>query len=251
MRSFSIPSSIEDAVTELKGVGELLTAKEWQRAAIVFAFTRDGVRGPGATETLRTEGLSIPEFSALGISGLKSDQTVRKYRKAWATAIEDGHATEVRPGDVAQLPDVEWPPTANDHGRADKIKGDSSPQDKAEVIATLLDDPDVLDVLVSDLDMADRIEAALARSVPTSSTSPSTRTPKPVDLIADLRSLHRTIQRVAEAATSGEAVVNEEMASALVDEVRWLKNALDMIESGLTAGSLESALSRLLEEGAR
>lgn len=48
----------------------------------------------------------MAEFVALGIEGMKSQTSVAKYRKAWAKAIADGVATDVKPGDLIDLPDV-------------------------------------------------------------------------------------------------------------------------------------------------
>lgn len=114
-----IPESIEDAVLNLKGLGELITASEWQRAALVWAFTTDQANGRGNCGT--STALSSRSFAALGIQGLKSDKTVRNYRRAWSQAIADGVATDVKPGDLIDLPDVEWqeyfnPETATDTG---------------------------------------------------------------------------------------------------------------------------------------
>ena len=75
-----IPQSIEDAVLDLKGLGELVTASEWKRAAIVWAFTKEGEKGRKRT----TSGaFSVRAFADLAISGLSSQDTIRKYRKAW------------------------------------------------------------------------------------------------------------------------------------------------------------------------
>ncbi|CPR33704.1 Uncharacterised protein [Mycobacteroides abscessus] len=107
-----IPESIEDAVLNLKGLGELITASEWQRAALVWAFTQEGKPGPPGDRT--TSGpISINDFTRQGISGLKSKETVRKYRRAWSKAIADGFTTNVKPGDLIDLPEVEWQPYFN------------------------------------------------------------------------------------------------------------------------------------------
>ncbi|WP_217348843.1 hypothetical protein, partial [Mycobacteroides abscessus] len=87
-----------------KGLGELVTASEWKRAAIVWAFTSGAVKGHKSTS-----GLSVSDFLAHDINGLNSKTTVAKYRKAWKLAIERGFATDVKPGDLIDLPDVEWP----------------------------------------------------------------------------------------------------------------------------------------------
>jgi hypothetical protein len=101
-----IPSSLEDAVLDLKGLGELVTASEWKRAAIVWAFTEAGKPGPGNRAT--SGPISINDFCRHEISGLKSKETVRKYRKAWKLAIDKGFATDAKPGDEVKMPDVEW-----------------------------------------------------------------------------------------------------------------------------------------------
>ncbi|MGA7051337.1 MAG: hypothetical protein WBZ37_08670 [Mycobacterium sp.] len=102
-----IPANLDDAALDLKGLGELVTASEWKRAAIVWAFTREGKPGPRA-DLSTSEQISVSDFAELGVSGLASRTTVTKYRKAWAKAIGDGFATSVRPGDLIDLPDVEW-----------------------------------------------------------------------------------------------------------------------------------------------
>lgn len=38
----TIPETIEQATESLTGLERLLTAKQWERAAIVYAFTRNG-----------------------------------------------------------------------------------------------------------------------------------------------------------------------------------------------------------------
>ncbi|WP_457149548.1 hypothetical protein [Mycobacteroides abscessus] len=46
----------------------------------------------------------MTEFVGLRLSGLASSASVVKYRKAWAKAITDGVATDVKPGDLIDLP---------------------------------------------------------------------------------------------------------------------------------------------------
>lgn len=116
-----IPADIESAVLDLKGLGELITASEWKRAAIVWAFTTDENKGGRGNRT-SSSAVSIREFTRQGVSGLRSQDTVRKYRRAWALAIEHGHAVDVKPGDYIDLPEVEWldyfnPPKPDESGQ--------------------------------------------------------------------------------------------------------------------------------------
>lgn len=82
----------------LKGLGELITASEWKRAAIVWAFTHEAKPGPGKKDRLNS--LPISDFARTGIM---SKPTIIKYRKAWAKAIADGVATDVKPGDLRAM----------------------------------------------------------------------------------------------------------------------------------------------------
>lgn len=88
---------------DLKGLGELITASEWKRAALVWAFTYDAREKVNPTSGKCTVG----ELAAQRLSGL-SKNTISNYRKAWAKAMDDGIACDVKPGDNIQLPDVEW-----------------------------------------------------------------------------------------------------------------------------------------------
>lgn len=107
-----VPATINEAMLSLEGIGGLLTAKQWERAAIVFAFTEPG-NGQGARTDLepRTESgpkLSITQFAALNIIGLRTKGAVSTYRQAWQSAIDDRQAQPVSPGDQIELPSTPW-----------------------------------------------------------------------------------------------------------------------------------------------
>lgn len=112
MSRIVLPSSVDEAVASLDGIAGLLTAKEWERAAIVVAFTTDG-RGKNGSSTV----LNCIEFAALGIKGLKSDKTVRNLRKAWESA---GGDLNIKPGDTVTLPTADW----GTHYKSDYRVGD-------------------------------------------------------------------------------------------------------------------------------
>jgi hypothetical protein len=100
---FTIPANVVEAIHVLTGLGALLTARQWVRAMIVYAFTRDSRQGRNGSST----GMTCMEFAELGITGLRSDRTVRNYRNAYRWAIERG-APDVGPGDNAVVPDQDW-----------------------------------------------------------------------------------------------------------------------------------------------
>lgn len=109
MSTIKIPATIEEATASLTSIDGLVTAKEWSRAAIVFAFTRNDGRGrPAAAVNARDGAFTMKQFADLKVTGLTKRDTVARYRKAWEQAVADGHATEVEAGQKAMLPDVPW-----------------------------------------------------------------------------------------------------------------------------------------------
>lgn len=118
----NIPKTIGEAQAALGDLDELITAKEWSRAAIVWAFTTPG---KGGRRTARSAvQLSIREFCGLGIHGLASQDTVRAYRQAWEWAIINHDAADVQAGERADLPDVEWPGRQDDAGQRRYVEQD-------------------------------------------------------------------------------------------------------------------------------
>jgi hypothetical protein len=104
----SFPSAVRESVdavaTVLDGVGGLLSAGYWGVAAIVWAFVEDQ-QGQRQLRSKVTEVLGIREFAALGIRGLKSHNSVSKYRSAWQHAIDEGWAEPAEPGKLCVLPE--------------------------------------------------------------------------------------------------------------------------------------------------
>lgn len=107
MTKLIIPATIEEATTNLDGIAALLTAKEWERAALVYAFTvEDGRTSP--RKCLNTEALTVAKFAALKIKGLGSENTVSMYRRLFAEQVEAGTVKPTKPGmsvDLSKLPD--------------------------------------------------------------------------------------------------------------------------------------------------
>ncbi|MGW5524125.1 hypothetical protein [Gordonia sp. NPDC003950] len=85
-----IPDTIE-------GVKSLLTARGYERAAIVWAYCQPR-QGQTSGSSTRSGKYSFEDFAALGITGLRTRKTVAGYWKRWQRAIDDGRAPEVQPG---------------------------------------------------------------------------------------------------------------------------------------------------------
>lgn len=106
MTTIKIPDE-DRLIEELNGIGSLLVAREWHRAAVVYAFT--GIGGPRNSAQPDWPRRTILEFTRLGIKGLTTPKSVRRYRRAWELAIENGWAPPVDAGDTVDLPEEPFP----------------------------------------------------------------------------------------------------------------------------------------------
>jgi hypothetical protein len=106
MTTIQIPTA-QEVRERLSGVDRLLTARKWERAAIVCAFT--GIGGPRNSPQPPPPKLNIRQFAAQGYAGLTTNKSVERYRAAWVTAIDNGWAVPVEPGQTVELPDQPFP----------------------------------------------------------------------------------------------------------------------------------------------
>lgn len=110
-----IPRTLNAAVGALNGIESLLTARNWERAAIVWAFTYEGKPGPRTEIGKEVDRSTITDFAGLGIKGLASKPSVIAYRSAWKQAMEEVGAKDVRPGQMVELPDLPFPPVVSEN----------------------------------------------------------------------------------------------------------------------------------------
>jgi hypothetical protein len=114
----TIPRTIGAAGKQLAGIDKLLTASQWERAAIVWAFTAPSKGGRPSKTTAPNQGqFSFREFARQGIRGLTKDTAVAEYHRIWQNAIDNGDAPECEPGDDVVLPTIKWPGRQDDAGQ--------------------------------------------------------------------------------------------------------------------------------------
>lgn len=108
--TFTLPSTPSDADNLATELGELATATEWKRAALVYARVRvQGRDGRPVKElTAKDDRLSPEQYAQRGIHGLRSKTTVRAYWHAWDNAITEGLVQPASLGDTVELPEAEW-----------------------------------------------------------------------------------------------------------------------------------------------
>ncbi len=166
----NIPKTIKSAGTKLTKLGGIVTASEWERAAIVYAFTEvsatDGKHLPANSSRM-----SVSEFAKLGFHGLKSKDTVRKYHQNWQAAIDQGAAMPVGPGDPFVEPDLDYPIVE----RTAQQAGASVPR-----TSTALKEPKFVAEVVEEMDVSDLIPIINAAQKKVDASTP-TKKVKPRD----------------------------------------------------------------------
>ena len=110
-----IPKSLDEAIPLLDRVGGLLGAGHWGTAAVVWAYTYDTGGGRPSKSGKNSPLLTLDEFSKLGIRGLSTRNSVRKYRNRWQEAIDEGLAQPSEPGKPAKLPEIEFSTESGAH----------------------------------------------------------------------------------------------------------------------------------------
>lgn len=140
--SIFIPRTLTSAEKVLNDIGGLVTAKEWHRAALVYAFTRPSKGGRPSGNRIAADAVSIREFAAKGVIGLKSQNTIRRYREAWeATGREAAPGRKVN---LDGLPEWETVFDASDSGGRPRAP-------MAEITKRAEKDPEYADRLIEEV----------------------------------------------------------------------------------------------------
>lgn len=111
----TIPQTLDEAAGLLDAVGGLLSAGYWGTAAIVYAYTEEVGAGRPRKNEQKSPFLNLEEFAELGIRGLKTRNSVRKYRQAWQYAMDQGWAELAEPGKRVALPPEEFKEITDAH----------------------------------------------------------------------------------------------------------------------------------------
>lgn len=115
----SIPPTLDETVGLLDAVGGILSAGYWGTAAIVYAYTADDDKGgrprKDAENLVKNNQVSLSEFAELGIRGMTTRNSVRKYRNAWQKAVDEGWAEPAQPGERVALPDARFKEATEAH----------------------------------------------------------------------------------------------------------------------------------------
>jgi hypothetical protein len=263
-----IPKSIETAQEQLASLDGLITAKQWDRAAIVWAFTYEGTnRFDSGTELDR---YSVTAFAGRGIKGLASKTSVIAYRKAWRDAMEMIGVPDVKPGETVETPALTFPPVSLEDPRYRKVANREAIEAQAQEDGTSTSK--ALDIAKNKPAMAAAIKASpeVAKAAEEALTTraaanleksyPIVRKAKPAEGALFWGVVAR-LQRIGKA---GEAVIadlqsvpvqewTDETRELLATYARRDRTILDFIEALITGGNItdESLRELLAEEDSR
>jgi hypothetical protein len=106
-----VPETIDETRDVLNHAGAVAFACNWGTAAFVYAWTYEGEPGRPSKNGGKSSQFTLRQFAALGIRGLSDRATVAKYRAAWQGAIDAGLAKETKPGELVDLPEIDFSST--------------------------------------------------------------------------------------------------------------------------------------------
>lgn len=278
-KMINVPGTLSAAREALADLNGLVTAKEWERAAIVYAFTRGDLRGR-PSESDGNQALPISRFAELGIAGLTTRETVARYRRAWQTAIDQHKALPVQPDTITSAPDLEWGEVyvseRTERGRSESLEIPVSsdarmadwfavnPEQAARVAQAALReavaDPDMAEQVLSQVGSEARGEviAAISRVHEREDLHRSRPEPAP-----EQGPLSQTVQ-VAMAFSKCQRNLNElallmqetsahharsDVRDGYAAASRGLHNSLDIIDGLITGRPMEAELADLLSGG--
>lgn len=101
-QTITVPATVD----ELSATAEAFLSTGWTLAAAVWAWTYLGKPGPKRSDEKSSDLYTVNEFVRLGLKGLTTKDSVRKYRAIWQSAIDAAQATAVKPGETVVMPDL-------------------------------------------------------------------------------------------------------------------------------------------------
>lgn len=253
-----IPSTLDEVKEHLNGLGKLVTAKEWERAAIVWAWTREGVNQYKSLVS-SYQAMTITDFAKLGIINLTSRNAVRYYRERWQSIVDKyGDEYVVRPGDEIPAVADPWREERSRDESSGESTSNSAPQPSVEdVVAAIRNNPEVAQQVVADADA----RAAVARASfeydgdaeeMANAADPQRAEMGEITRRANLWDAWRKIRYDVDRAmtwTDRELEsLSEEDKTAVASQVRLIQSASNLMLSKLT-GEFDTQLAALLDEG--
>ena len=127
-KTITIPRDIKTVAGRIAAIDAVITAKQWEKAALITAFTAPG---QFSFEQLANEaGISV--------------ETIKKYRRVWLSSGKT--KIVIKPGSKVSIPDTPWPGVS---GGRRKPASDRQPSIHMQLMALMRDIKRLRDTLSS------------------------------------------------------------------------------------------------------
>lgn len=256
-----------DIVKDAKEFGVHVKQGGWRLGLLVARNVEKGTAGRPRAEIGTRVPISKVSATEFAKQAGTSQQRVMRHLSAWELAAADGHvppAHTLAPGADVAL-DTEDLGDWSDYYTSVRSLDGRSPRHREAIQKAAAEEgttpeqvqrasasaPAIAAAIKADPRIAETAARALDEKA-NATTPPAPKPEKkaqPLDLITEFRTLHRNVERLMNLVLAGNAVVTDGQKDALRDEVRWLRSALDHIETALNSRSFDEALADLLAEG--
>jgi hypothetical protein len=250
-----VPKTIEAAEQQLASLDGLITAKQWDRAAIVWAFTYEGTnRWDSGTELNR---YNVTQFAERGIKGLASKTSVIAYRKAWRDAMQMVGAPDVQPGDSLEAPALPFPPVSLDDPRYKGIDDKDAIKEQAETDGTgaskALDIAKNLKAMAAAIKASPKVAAAAEAAITDAAkgrldkSHPVVQSVEPDlaeqvwGIVTDVQRLERDADKLARDLHADLPRVTNQVSDLVRGATQKTRSVLDFVDALVTEGGLQIA----------
>ena len=232
----------QEAVTEFRHLDDSIEAGQWRQAQIVWEQVK---AGSSRLSLARDTGKSASHINVL--FRVWDSRSAVNAPVTFAEAYRMADRNVDTPEEASAL---------NDANRAASALGKLPAKSRAQIIREHFTDPDVLNEVMRDpaarshateaidrqrteRDRREHEEFAQDRPGPVAD---------PFEVLVKFRYLRRTLEEIAGLLARRGGVVSPEARDALLEEITWLGNALDMIREGVRGGDVDAAIAHILSE---
>lgn len=245
MSTIRIPKTVEAAVGTLNGLGALLTAKEWERAAILAAFVVPD-KGNGNRRESDGSGESASAFARRGVAGLRDATTVLRYVAAWE-ALGVGRPTPGETFNIEMLPPWE--------AAAPRSKVDDF-EPGAQKIQDVKNNPAAVAKALGDPKFRKRVEEKRAemRVLPPSDRSKLPKVPRSLAWLTvegSIGGAQRQLREALEEMRGREPFAGDDL-EVLLEGIARLRDYVDLLAASVSGDSgtdWDADFRRLVSEG--
>lgn len=237
-----------EAVTEFRELDEQVEAGQWRQAQIIWEQVEAGASRVSLARDTGKSDKHIGTLYLVWASKSTSNSSVT-FNEAYQVAAEGegwqgAQAIRRARSATSKLPAEEKAALADD------LIDELPPERQASIVGKWLSEPANADEVMKSpearshaIGAIDRKERSEFKPGPVLDPGPN---PDPFRLLYDLRRVHRIMVDIASQVSQRGNIVSAEEGDLVMEEIEWLTNTLSMIKSGISSGTLDDAIDRIL-----